>query len=171
MKQEKWYNFFLDFSQKKVENTKMYTKIYNLLATSQIASGHCLFQGCDVVESLNAILKRPYNDHTASGGGGVLGATTLQRDGGVVLQAWEWWAASYCPVCHGQTHGHPKPRALHILFAIPALVSPPHGPRNVEVPLWGPSTSPRRPIGMLALLVFMSLCELILRQSCLIFVG
>ena len=37
--------FFLDFSQKKVENTKIYTKIYNLLATGQKASGQCLFQG------------------------------------------------------------------------------------------------------------------------------
>ena len=31
--------FFLHFSQKKVENTKIYTKIYNLLATGQKASG------------------------------------------------------------------------------------------------------------------------------------
>ena len=46
----------------------------------------------DVVESLNAILKRAYNDHTACrGGGGVPGATALQREGKVVLQGWEWW--------------------------------------------------------------------------------
>ena len=45
----------------------------------------------DVVESLNAILKRAYNDHTARGGGGMPGATALQREGEVVLQAWEWW--------------------------------------------------------------------------------
>ena len=38
--------FFLDFSQKKVENTKICTKIYNLLATGKKASGQCLFQGC-----------------------------------------------------------------------------------------------------------------------------
>ena len=37
---------FLDFSQKRVENTKNYIKIYNLLATRQKASGQCLFQGC-----------------------------------------------------------------------------------------------------------------------------
>ena len=38
--------FFLHFSQKKVESTKIYTKIHNLLATSQNASGQCLFLGC-----------------------------------------------------------------------------------------------------------------------------
>ena len=37
--------FFLDFSQKKVENTKIHAKIYNLLATGRKASGQCLFQG------------------------------------------------------------------------------------------------------------------------------
>ena len=36
----------------------------------------------DVVESLNAILKRAYDDHTArGGGGGMLGATALEREG------------------------------------------------------------------------------------------
>ena len=36
---------FFSFSQKKVENTKIYAKIYNLLATGRKASGQCLFQG------------------------------------------------------------------------------------------------------------------------------
>ena len=35
--------FFLHFSREKPENTNMYTKIYNLLATGQKASGECLF--------------------------------------------------------------------------------------------------------------------------------
>ena len=39
----------------------------------------------DVVESLNAILKRAYNDHTARGGGGGMpGATSLEREAEVV---------------------------------------------------------------------------------------
>ena len=42
----------------------------------------------DVVESLNAILKLAYNDHTARGGG-MTGATALEREAEVVLQAWE----------------------------------------------------------------------------------
>ena len=37
--------------------------------------------GADVVISLNAILKRAYNDHTARGGGGGMpGATSLERE-------------------------------------------------------------------------------------------
>ena len=48
----------------------------------------------DVVESLNAILNWAYNDHTARGGG-MLGATALQREGEVVLRAWEWWCLKF----------------------------------------------------------------------------
>ena len=44
----------------------------------------------DVVESLNAILKRAYNDHTARGGG-MPWATALEQGAEVVSQAWEWW--------------------------------------------------------------------------------
>ena len=44
----------------------------------------------DVVESLNTILKRAFNDHSGRGGG-VLGATELEREGEVVSQVWEWW--------------------------------------------------------------------------------
>ena len=44
----------------------------------------------DVVESLNTILKRAFNDHSGRGGG-MLGATELEREGEVVSQVWEWW--------------------------------------------------------------------------------
>ena len=37
--------FFFGFLSKKAENTKIYTKMYNLLATGQKASGQWLFQG------------------------------------------------------------------------------------------------------------------------------
>ena len=43
----------------------------------------------DVVQSLNAILKKAYNDQTARGGG-VPGASNLEREGEVVLHTWEW---------------------------------------------------------------------------------
>ena len=45
----------------------------------------------DVVESLNAILKRAYNDHSGRGGGGgrMPGATQLEREGEVVSQVWD----------------------------------------------------------------------------------
>ena len=45
----------------------------------------------DVVESLNAILKRAYNDHSGVGGGGMPGATQVEREGEVVSQVWERW--------------------------------------------------------------------------------
>ena len=40
---------FFYFSQKKVENKNIYTKVYNLPATGQKASGQCLFQGCSLL--------------------------------------------------------------------------------------------------------------------------
>ena len=43
MKQVKRYNFFLDFSQKKVEFTTKFTTIYSLLAAGRKALGQCLF--------------------------------------------------------------------------------------------------------------------------------
>ena len=45
----------------------------------------------DVVESLNAILKRAYNDHSGRGGGGMPGGAPVEREGEVVSQMWEWW--------------------------------------------------------------------------------
>ena len=46
MKQEN-ARFFLHFSEKeKLENTKIYTKIYHLVATGHKASGQCLFTAC-----------------------------------------------------------------------------------------------------------------------------
>ena len=42
----------------------------------------------DVVDTLKAILKRAYNDHS---GRGMPGATELEREAEVVSQVWEWW--------------------------------------------------------------------------------
>ena len=49
----------------------------------------------DVVESLNAILKRACNDHTAHDreGGGVLGAQSLESSVEVVWEVWELWCS------------------------------------------------------------------------------
>ena len=62
----------------------------------------------DVVESPNAILKRAYNDHTARGGG-MPGATALEREAEVVLQVWEWWFLTFdLPLQHhGAQHTAP----------------------------------------------------------------
>ena len=73
----------------------------------------------DVVESLNAILKRAYKDHPARGGGGGGCGNGIATEGagvvGLGLVVFKMcpstatpWGASYRPVYHGQTHGHPK---------------------------------------------------------------
>ena len=128
----------------------------------------------DVVDSLNAIVKRAYSHHTARLGG-VPGATALQREAQVALQAWGWWVLQFdLPLRH-----HPAPHTgpctmaklmatqspLPSTFSLPRppLVSPPHGLRNVKAPLWGPCKSPRLAPGMLALLVFLIPCALIFR--------
>ena len=128
--------------------------------------GVCLGAVCaHVVESLNAILKWAYNDHTARARGGMPGATALEREAEVALQGWEcWFLKFYLALQH---HGAPHTAQCTIAklmatqspllscFSSPllALVLPPHGPRH-EVPLGGRVESPRRPRGMLVLLVF-----------------
>ena len=85
----------------------------------------------DVVESLSAILKRAYNDHTARAGI-MPGATALKREAEVVLQAREWWffqigpsvttpwGTTYGPMHIGQTHCHPKPPTLLLFVPSPS---------------------------------------------------
>ena len=119
----------------------------------------------NVVESLSAILKRAYHKHTGRVGGGVLGATALERDGKVVLQAWAWWFLK-CDLPlqhHGATYTAPCTMAKLMATKSPppsffsscpqALVSPPHGPRNVEAPLGAHVESPSKSPGMLVVLV------------------
>ena len=91
----------------------------------------------------------------------------------MVLQAWEWCFVSFdLPLRHQQAT-HTALCTMAKIMAIqsrppstfslppPALVSPPHAPTNIEHPLWGPSKRPRRPLGMLTLLVFIFMCALI----------
>ena len=95
----------------------------------------------DVVETLNAILKRAHNDHTAGGGGaGMPGASALQREAEVVFQVLEWWFLKFdLPLCtHGAPHSSPctmaklmapqsQPPSTLLLSPPPALFSPCHG--------------------------------------------
>ena len=64
----------------------------------------------DAVRSLNANLKRAYNDHRArsggGGGGGMPGTTSLEWEGEVVLQIWEW-SFLKC-TSHANTMGPPR---------------------------------------------------------------
>ena len=84
----------------------------------------------DVVESLNAILKRAYNDHSGRGGGGMPGATRLEREGEVVLQMWEWWflKLDLPSRTHGTPHSAPCTMAKLMATRSPTpstLASPP----------------------------------------------
>ena len=100
----------------------------------------------DVVESLNAILKRAYNNHTARGGE-MPGATALEWEAEVVLQVWEWWCLKFdLPLQHhGSPHTAPCTMAKLMATQSPppssflspplAIVSPIHGPRQPEGPL------------------------------------
>ena len=92
----------------------------------------------DVVESLNAILKRDYNDHTARWGGGG-GGTSLEKKAEIVLQAWEWWFLKFDPPFRtlGTPHVAPctmaalmstkSPPPMSLSVASPPRVSPVHG--------------------------------------------
>ena len=113
--------------------------------TTAVADAACLGVGlgavcADVVESLSAILKRAYNDHTARGGGGMPGATSLEREAEVVLQVWDWWllkfdlplrtlrARDVAPCTMATLMSNRSPPPVSLSLAPPALVSPIHGP-------------------------------------------
>ena len=92
----------------------------------------------DVVESLNTILKRAYNDHPGRGGG-VPGATQLEREGEVVLQVWECWFLNFdlpwrnygtphtAPCTMGKLMATHSPPPSTLASPPPALFSPCHG--------------------------------------------
>ena len=93
----------------------------------------------DVVESLNAILKRANNDHSGRGGGGMPGATELEREAEVVSQVWEWWFLKFDRPLRNYRTRHTAPCTMAKLMATrspppstlasppPALSSPYHG--------------------------------------------
>ena len=86
----------------------------------------------DVVESLNAIWKRVYNDHTARGGGGGPAATSLEREVEVVLQVWEWWFLKIdLPL---RTLGTP-----HVAPCTMATLIPTHSPPPMSLSLAPPA--------------------------------
>ena len=56
----------------------------------------------DVVESVNYILKKGYNGHSARGGGARKSA--VEREAMVVQQVWEWWFPTFdLPLLHYNT--------------------------------------------------------------------
>ena len=84
----------------------------------------------DVVESLNAILKRAYNDHSGRGGGGMPAATQVEREGEVVSQVWEWWFLKFDLPLRNYGTPHTAPCTMAKLMATHSpppstLASPP----------------------------------------------
>ena len=56
----------------------------------------------DVAESVNYILKKGYNGHSARGGGA--GKSAVEREAMVVQQVWEWWFLTFdLPLLHYNT--------------------------------------------------------------------
>ena len=135
----------------------------------------------DVIESLNAILQRAYNDHSGRGGPGVAGATQVEREGEVVSQVWEWWFLK-CDLPlrnYGTPHTAPctmaKLMATHspppsTLASPPlALFSPCHGrlghAKDVGRHVQGEQRSP----GVFCLCTLACVYKLIFAAICLIF--
>ena len=80
----------------------------------------------DVVESLSAILKRAYNDHSGRGGGGMRGVTQLEREGEVVLQVWLWWFLKFDLPLRNYGTPHTAPCTMAKLMATRS--TPPSNP-------------------------------------------
>ena len=102
-------------------------------AANAARSGVGLGAACaDVVESLNAILKRAYNNHTARVGG-MLVASAWQREAEVIFQAWErWFLKFHVPLrTHGASGGVPCTMAKLLATQSPPnctlLLAPPRG--------------------------------------------
>ena len=95
----------------------------------------------NVVESLNAILKKAHNDHTARGGGGGMpGASNLEREGEVVLKAWEWWFLKFDLPLRTQGTPHTELCTMATLMAThsPPPLALPHSPPTLISPIHGP---------------------------------
>ena len=135
----------------------------------------------DVVESLNAILKRAYNDHSGQGGGGMPGATELEREGEVVSQVWEWWFLKFDLPLRNYETPHTAPCTMAKLMATrspppstlasppPAFFSPCHGrlgnAKDVGRHVQSQQCSP----GVFCLCTLACVFRLIFAASCLIF--
>ena len=90
--------------------------------TKAVVNARCLGVGlgavcADVVESLNAILKRAYNDHSGRGGGGMPGATQVEREGEVVSQVLEWWFLKFDRPLRNYGSPHTAPCTMAKLMA------------------------------------------------------
>ena len=78
----------------------------------------------DVVESVNYILKKGYNGHSARGGGA--GKSAVEREAMVVQQVWEWWFLTFdLPLLHYNTPQTAACTAASLLSTTPQRSPPP----------------------------------------------
>ena len=117
----------------------------------------------DVVESVNYILKKGYNGHSARGGGA--GKSEVEREAMVVQQVWEWWFLTFdLPLLHYNTPHTAACTAASILSTTPqapttqapsaaqlSYSSPIHGSRRDEEAAGGEPDGDTGPGGMLSI--------------------
>ena len=115
----------------------------------------------DIVESLNYILKKGYNGHSARGGGA--GKSVVEREAMVVQQVWEWWFLTFdLPLLHYNTPHTSACTAASLLSTTPqaptnhapsatqlSYSSPIHGRRRDEEAAGGEPKGDTSPGGML----------------------
>ena len=116
----------------------------------------------DVVESVNYILKKGYNAHSARGGGA--GKSEVEREAMVVQQIWEWWFLTFdLPLLHYNTPHTAACTAASLLSTTPqapttrapsathlSYSSPIHGHRRDEEAAGGELEGNAGPGGMLS---------------------
>ena len=135
----------------------------------------------DVVESLDAILKRAYNDHSGRGGGGMPGATQVEREGEVVSQVWEWWFLNFDLPLRNYGTPHTAPCTMAKLMATHspppstlaspplALFSPCHGRLGHAKDVGRHVQSEQRSPGVFCLCTLACVYELTFAATCLMF--
>ena len=85
----------------------------------------------DVVESVNYILKKGYNGHSARGGGA--GKSAMEREAMVVQQGWEWWFLTFdLPLLHYNTPHTAACTAASLLSTTPQAPTT-HAPSATQV--------------------------------------
>ena len=116
----------------------------------------------DVVESVNYILNKRYNGHSARGGGA--GKSAVEREAMVVQQVWEWWFLTFdLPLLHYNTphtaactaasymSTTPHPPPTHAPSATQLCYSSPiHGRRRDEEAAGGEPEGDVGPGGMIS---------------------
>ena len=96
----------------------------------------------DVVESVNYILKKGYNAHSARGGGA--GKSAVEREAMVVQQVWKWWFLTFnLPLLHYNTPHTAACTAASLVSTTPQAPTS-HAPSATELSYSAPIHGRRR---------------------------